>query len=104
MLGRTSARLAWRLGRSVGAVRSYRTTAIAMQHQSHPKPVALSKMKDSFLDGTSSTYLEELEQRYRVDPSSVDRTWASFFQSMGGCPALVGGGVAEHSDMRAVFG
>ena len=37
----------------------------------------------SFLDGTSSTYLEELEERYRADPSSVDKTWASFFRSLG---------------------
>jgi 2-oxoglutarate dehydrogenase E1 component len=37
----------------------------------------------SFLDGTSSTYLEELEERYRADPSSVDKTWASFFKSLG---------------------
>ncbi len=37
----------------------------------------------SFLDGTSSTYLEELEERYRADPSSVDKTWASFFNSLG---------------------
>ena len=37
----------------------------------------------SFLDGTSSTYLEELEERYRADPTSVDKTWASFFSSLG---------------------
>lgn len=37
----------------------------------------------SFLDGTSSTYLEELEERYRADPTSVDKTWASFFKSLG---------------------
>lgn len=48
-----------------------------------PLPVPLSKLKDSFLDGTSSTYLEELEERYRRNPSSVDKTWASFFKSMG---------------------
>lgn len=49
----------------------------------HPEPVPLPKLKDSFLDGTSSTYLEELEERYRRDPGSVDRTWASFFKSLG---------------------
>jgi 2-oxoglutarate dehydrogenase complex dehydrogenase (E1) component-like enzyme len=48
-----------------------------------PAPVPLSKMKDSFLDGTSSTYLEELEERYRSNPASVDKSWASFFKSMG---------------------
>jgi hypothetical protein len=51
--------------------------------QPHPKPVPLSKLKDSFLDGTSSTYLEELEERYRHNPASVDKTWASFFKSLG---------------------
>jgi hypothetical protein len=51
--------------------------------QQHPKPVPLPKLKDSFLDGTSSTYLEELEERYRSDPSSVDKSWASFFRSLG---------------------
>jgi hypothetical protein len=45
-----------------------------------PKAVALSKLKDSFLDGTSSSYLESLEEKYRRDPASVDRTWASFFR------------------------
>lgn len=47
------------------------------------QPVPLSKLKDGFLDGTSSTYLEELEERFRVDPSSVDKTWASFFNNLG---------------------
>jgi hypothetical protein len=49
-----------------------------------PSPVPLSKLKDSFNDATSVTYLEELEQRYRRDPHSVDTTWASFFRSLGG--------------------
>jgi hypothetical protein len=71
----------------------------AQQHQHHllhtsaaprdpakpaPSPVPLSKLKDSFNDATSVTYLEELEQRYRRDPHSVDTTWASFFRSLGG--------------------
>ena len=48
-----------------------------------PEPVALAKLKDSFNDATSVTYLEELEKRYHDDPASVDRTWASFFRSLG---------------------
>ncbi|KAL3160716.1 hypothetical protein ABBQ32_010627 [Trebouxia sp. C0010 RCD-2024] len=50
--------------------------------QGAPKPVPMSKLKDSFLDGTSSTYLEDMEERYRQDPSSVDKSWASFFRSL----------------------
>lgn len=47
-----------------------------------PKAVALSKLKDNFNDGTSVNYIEELEARYRNDPKSVDRSWASFFSNM----------------------
>lgn len=43
----------------------------------------LSKLKDSFNDGTSIAYIEELEQRYKADPSSVDKTWGMFFKAMG---------------------
>ena len=43
----------------------------------------IGDMQDNFLDGTSSTYLEELEERYLSDPSSVDKTWASFFHNLG---------------------
>ena len=51
--------------------------------QGTPKPVPMSKLKDSFLDGTSSTYLEDMEEKYRQDPSSVDKSWTSFFRSLG---------------------
>lgn len=40
-------------------------------------------IQDNFLDGTSSSYLEELEERFRADPASVDKTWASFFTNLG---------------------
>ena len=63
------------------SIRSVATTTFTEQ-QEDPAPVPLKKMKDSFLDGTSSSYLEELEERYREDPSSVDTSWASFFRSM----------------------
>ena len=65
------------------ASQSLRTSAATLAPPPPPKPVALSKLKDSFLDGTSSTYLEELEERYRSDPKSVDKSWASFFRSLG---------------------
>lgn len=83
-----SARLAAQL-RAVPACLSSGTTHRWIQSSSssdadgHPKPTPLPKLKDNFLDGTSSTYLEELEERYNSDPSSVDKTWASFFGSLG---------------------
>lgn len=48
-----------------------------------PKPVPLSKLKDSFNDATSVSYLEELEKRFQSNPDSIDRTWASFFTNLG---------------------
>ena len=55
----------------------------AQEPATNTEPVPLSKMKDSFMSGTSSTYLEELEERDRSNPKSVDKSWASFFHSMG---------------------
>lgn len=74
---RKVAGLAWQ----AMALRGLQSTSALLEPA--PKPVPLSKLKDSFLDGTSSTYLEELEERYRANPASVDKTWASFFNSMG---------------------
>jgi hypothetical protein len=68
-------------GASRGLLRAYHASAGPLAAE--PEPVPLSKLKDSFNDATSVTYLEELEKRYLDDPSSVDRTWASFFKSLG---------------------
>uniref|UniRef100_A0A7S0YTI5 2-oxoglutarate dehydrogenase, mitochondrial n=1 Tax=Polytomella parva TaxID=51329 RepID=A0A7S0YTI5_9CHLO len=61
----------------LGALRGSR--ALATQAD---KSIPLSKLKDSFNDGTSVNYLEELEEAYRQDPNSVDKSWASFFRSL----------------------
>lgn len=59
------------------------TTSGGSLEPAAPKAVPMSKLKDSFNDGTSINYLEELEERYNRDPNSVDRSWASFFKNMG---------------------
>lgn len=64
------------------------TTSTATEAAPVPKPVELSKLKDNFNDGTSIAYLEEIEQRYREDPNSVDRSWAGFFKNMGELSAM----------------
>ena len=64
------------------AARMVSSTAGVLE-PAEPKPVALSKLKDSFNDGTSISYLEELEEKYQKDPSSVDKSWATFFRNMG---------------------
>ena len=48
----------------------------------------MAGVQDNFLDGTSSSYLEELEERFRADPASVDKTWASFFTNLGAIPVI----------------
>jgi hypothetical protein len=89
---RSTLGLAWRALQARGLV-----TSSALLEPA-PKPVPLSKLKDSFLDGTSSTYLEELEERYRANPASVDKTWASFFNSMGKTAGWGSLQLADHID------
>lgn len=81
-LTRRAAAGGWAWRAAGGSLRGLHTSS-ALLDPPAPEPVPLSKLKDSFLDGTSSTYLEELEERYRSNPASVDKTWASFFKSMG---------------------
>ncbi|KAI4356119.1 hypothetical protein L6164_000166 [Bauhinia variegata] len=49
-----------------------------------PRAVPLSKLTDSFLDGTSSVYLEELQRAWEADPNSVDESWDNFFRNFVG--------------------
>ncbi|KAG2723702.1 hypothetical protein I3843_02G159500 [Carya illinoinensis] len=49
-----------------------------------PRPVPLSRLTDSFLDGTSSVYLEELQRAWEADPDSVDESWDNFFRNFVG--------------------
>ncbi|GFY83622.1 2-oxoglutarate dehydrogenase, E1 component [Actinidia rufa] len=49
-----------------------------------PRPVPLSRLTDSFLDGTSSVYLEELQRAWEEDPNSVDESWDNFFRNFVG--------------------
>ncbi|KAK8961355.1 hypothetical protein KSP40_PGU014039 [Platanthera guangdongensis] len=49
-----------------------------------PRPVPLSRLTDSFLNGTSSVYLEELQRAREADPNSVDESWDNFFRNFVG--------------------
>lgn len=49
-----------------------------------PRAVPLSRLTDSFLDGTSSVYLEELQRAWEADPQSVDESWDNFFRNFVG--------------------
>ncbi|KAL2896987.1 2-oxoglutarate dehydrogenase mitochondrial [Bienertia sinuspersici] len=56
-----------------------------------PQPVPLSRLADSFLDSTSSVYLEELQRAWEADPRSVDESWGNFFRNfVGDAPKQLG--------------
>ncbi|CAL9078358.1 unnamed protein product [Musa textilis] len=67
--------------------RSFHSTALRRKVESAapiPRPVPLSRLSDSFLDGTSSVYLEELQRAWEADPNSVDESWDNFFRNFVG--------------------
>ncbi|XP_028805123.1 2-oxoglutarate dehydrogenase, mitochondrial [Neltuma alba] len=66
--------------------RCFHTTVFKSKAQSAPVPraVPLSRLTDSFLDGTSSVYLEELQRAWEADPNSVDESWDNFFRNFVG--------------------
>ncbi|PKI62089.1 hypothetical protein CRG98_017462 [Punica granatum] len=53
--------------------RYFHATVFRQKAQSAPvpRPVPLSRLTDSFLDGTSSVYLEELQRAWEADPNST---------------------------------
>ncbi|KAG6578718.1 2-oxoglutarate dehydrogenase, mitochondrial-like [Cucurbita moschata] len=77
------------VGRSrIGASQSryFHSTLFKSKAQGAPVPrsVPLSRLTDSFLDGTSSVYLEELQRAWEADPTSVDESWDNFFRNFVG--------------------
>ncbi|KAL3697003.1 hypothetical protein R1sor_011079 [Riccia sorocarpa] len=70
----------------IESVRTKRFHASQPINQSAPAPrtVPLSHLKDNFLHGTNSNFLEELQRMWEQNPSSVDETWQIFFQNFTG--------------------
>lgn len=64
--------------------RKFHTTVFKQQAAPVPRAVPLSRLTDSFLDGTSSVYLEELQRAWEADPNSVDESWDNFFRNFVG--------------------
>ena len=40
-------------------------------------------LENSFLYGANAVFIEELYQRYRLNPASVDASWQKFFSGLG---------------------
>ncbi|KAJ8466741.1 hypothetical protein OPV22_029293 [Ensete ventricosum] len=82
--------------------RSFQTPALRRKAESAapiPRPVPLSRLSDSFLDGTSSVYLEELQRAWEADPNNVDASWDNFFRNFVGqaatSPGISGQNIQE---------
>ncbi|KAL6074805.1 oxoglutarate dehydrogenase (succinyl-transferring) [Balamuthia mandrillaris] len=72
---------------AVASASSYHSSATsnnAAQSGSTPSAVPLSKLSESFLDGTSSIYVEDMYRAWKKDPGSVHASWDSFFRQMEG--------------------
>ncbi|GJY80343.1 2-oxoglutarate dehydrogenase, mitochondrial-like protein [Tanacetum coccineum] len=56
--------------------RQFHTTVSKSKAQSAPvqHAIPLSRLTDSFLDGTSSVYLEELQRAWDAHPNSIDES------------------------------
>ncbi|XP_021295901.1 2-oxoglutarate dehydrogenase, mitochondrial-like [Herrania umbratica] len=87
--------------------RCFHSTIFKRKEQASPVPraVPLSRLADSFLDGTSSVYLEELQRAWEADPNSVDESWDNFFRNFVG-QASGSPGVSDqtiHESMRLLL-
>ncbi|KAJ0979482.1 hypothetical protein J5N97_014956 [Dioscorea zingiberensis] len=58
--------------------RPFHSTSLRLYSAPPSLPVPLSRLADSFLDGTSSVYLEGLQRAWEADPRSVDEPWDTF--------------------------
>eukprot|EP01087_Luapelamoeba_hula_P009992 TRINITY_DN2617_c0_g1_i2.p1 TRINITY_DN2617_c0_g1~~TRINITY_DN2617_c0_g1_i2.p1 ORF type:complete len:1337 (+),score=215.61 TRINITY_DN2617_c0_g1_i2:120-4130(+) len=45
-------------------------------------PVPIQRLTESFIDGTSATYVEDMYTAWKKDPSSVHASWNSYFRSV----------------------
>lgn len=85
LVGVTGARapLRWAAG-AAAALRAFSARSSAAAAAPDPNaPTPNSQMQDDFLSGTSASYLESLEDKFREDPNSVPASWAAFLRQMG---------------------
>ncbi|GMN57272.1 hypothetical protein TIFTF001_026374 [Ficus carica] len=87
--------------------RNFHTTIFKSKVQAAPvpHPVPLSRLTDSFLDGTNNVYLEELQRAWEADPNSIDESWDNFFRNFVGQAETSPGisGQTIHESMRLLL-
>lgn len=79
-------------------VRSFHKSSVSLQ-----TPVPMQKLGESFIDGTSAYYVEQMYEAYKKDPNSVHVSWKAYFDAVEKgvppgeahkLPPNVGGGVS----------
>ena len=61
---------------------SFSITARPLQQQLKPRAVPLSQLSETYLDGTSAVYVENLYQEWQQNPEAVPRSWSQLFQAV----------------------
>lgn len=55
--------------------------AVARLSTSAPLPASIKSLSESFMNGTSAVYVEEMYSAWKKDPASVHKSWDVFFQN-----------------------
>ncbi|EFA82517.1 2-oxoglutarate dehydrogenase [Heterostelium album PN500] len=64
---------------AIGMIRPFASATPGTPLSQQPK--SRKELSETFLDGTSLVYVEDMYSAWKKDPSSVHKSWASFFQS-----------------------
>lgn len=81
---------------SVNAAATYRVISTTSKNQQEP-----SQSAQNFLNGSSTTYIEEMYQAWQQDPTSVHKSWDIYFRtnSAASSPSL---GASESQALSSV--
>lgn len=57
--------------------RSFFSSSVSLQN-----PVSMQRLGESFIDGTSAYYVEQMYEAYKKDPNSVHVSWKAYFDAV----------------------
>lgn len=71
---------------------------------SKPQPAPLRSLSETFIDGTSANYVEEMYAKWQADPASVHSSWAAYFKNVdSGAPLGAGFAVPPSLASSSLF-
>jgi hypothetical protein len=66
----------WNIKPKIDVSKQYFHTTTKLQT---PQPTPMAQLSESFLDGNSANYVEQMLDAWKRDPSSVHASWAAYF-------------------------